>query len=219
MTNDVRQKPVLLMRDGVRLAHFEAGPIAPKSPPLLLIHGWTGDPRIFAPQIAHFAERRRVVAVNLRGHGASDAPEEEYTPPGFADDIAWQCGQLGLPKPVVIGHSMGGAIALELCARYPDLALGLLMIDAPVTVPPAFRNSPEIRQWLDSLGGPDYPTVSRSGAWDMACDFDDPRRRKAIYDGYILPPCEKTPQHVAFSPLRNFIMNYDQDPAANACKI
>lgn len=219
MTNDIRLKPVLLMRDGVRLAHFEAGPIAPKSPPLLLIHGWTGDPRIFAPQIAHFAERRRVVAVNLRGHGASDAPEEEYTPPGFADDIAWQCGQLGLPKPVVIGHSMGGAIALELCARYPDLALGLLMIDSPVLAPPGLRESPEIQQWLDSIGGPNYRTVSRGGSWDIACDFDDPVRRRAIYDEYILPPCEKTPQHVAVSTIRNFIMNYNQDLAATACKI
>jgi len=219
MTNSLRPKPFLLTRDGVRLAHFEAGPSAPKSPPLLLINGWTGDHRIFTPQIDHFAKSRRVVATNLRGHGASDAPQQEYTPLGFADDIAWQCGQLGLQKPVVIGHSMGGAIALELCARYPDLALGLLMIDSPVTVPPGLRNSPEIRQWLDSIGGPDYPTVSRSGAWDMACDFDDPDRRRAIYDEYILPPCEKTPQHVAFSTARNFIMNYDQEPAAKACKI
>jgi pimeloyl-ACP methyl ester carboxylesterase len=219
MTNNLRLKPALLTRDGVRLAHFEAGPSAPKSPPLLLIHGWTGDHRIFTSQIAHFAERRRVVATNLRGHGASDAPQQEYTPPGFADDIAWQCGQLGLQKPVVIGHSMGGAIALELCARYPDLALGLLMIDSPVTPPPALRESLEIQQWLDSIGGPDYPMVSRVGSWDMACDFDDPARRKAIYDAYIRPPCEKTPQHVAFSTIKNFIMNYDQDSAANACTI
>ena len=219
MTNDLRLKPVLLTRDGVRLAHFEAGPSAPKIPPLLLINGWTGDHRIFMPQIAHFAERWRVVAINLRGHGASDAPQQEYTPPGFADDIAWQCGQLGLEKPVVVGHSMGGAIALELCARYPDLALGLLMIDLPATAPAVLRKSPEIQQWLDGISGPDYPLVSRSGAWDMACDFDDPIRRKAIYDEYILPTCEKTPQHVAFSTIRNFIMNYDQDPAANACKI
>ena len=56
MLHDLRIEPVFLTRDGVRLAHFEAGPRAPKSPPLLLINGWTGDHGIFTPQIAHFAK-------------------------------------------------------------------------------------------------------------------------------------------------------------------
>ena len=84
-------KPLFLNRDGVRLAHFEAAPKALQSPPLVLVNGWTGDHGIFMPQIAHFGQARRVVAVDLRGHGASDAPEQEYTMAGFADDIAWQC--------------------------------------------------------------------------------------------------------------------------------
>ena len=219
MLHDLRIEPVLLTRDGVRLAHFEAGPSAPKSPPLLLINGWTGDHGIFTPQIAHFAKSRRVVAVDLRGHGASDAPAQEYTLPGFADDIAWQSRQLGLQKPVVIGHSLGGAIALELCGRHPDLASAMMMIDAIVMAPPALRDTPELHRLLEGIGGPDYLTVSRGGAWDIGCDFDDPARRKAIFDRYILPPCEKTPQHVALSTMKNFALNYDPVPAAKACKI
>jgi pimeloyl-ACP methyl ester carboxylesterase len=212
-------KPVLLARDGVRLAHFEAGPEVPKGPPLVLINGWTGDHGIFTPQIAHFARSRRVVAVNLRGHGASDAPEQDYTMAGFADDIAWQCGQLGLQKPVVIGHSLGGAIALELCGRYPDLASGMVMIDSIVMPPAIMRESPELRALLEGIGGPNYLAVSRANAWDIGCDFDDPARRKMIYETYILPPCEKTPQHVAYSAIENFALNYDATPAAEACRI
>jgi pimeloyl-ACP methyl ester carboxylesterase len=142
-----------------------------------------------------------------------------YTPSGFADDIAWQCGQLGLQKPVVIGHSLGGAIALELCGRHPDLASGMMMIDSIVMTPPALRTGPEVQQLLEGIGGPDYLTVSRGNAWDIGCDFDDPARRKAIFDHYILPPCEKTPQHVALSTIKNFMMNHDPVPAAKACKI
>lgn len=212
-------KPVLLARDGVRLAHFEAGPEVPNGPPLVLINGWTGDHGIFTPQIAHFARSRRVVAVNLRGHGASDAPEQDYTMAGFADDIAWQCGQLGLQKPVVIGHSLGGAIALELCGRYPDLASGMVMIDSIVMPPAIMRESPELRALLEGIGGPNYLAVSRANAWDIGCDFDDPARRKMIYETYILPPCEKTPQHVAYSAIENFALNYDATPAAEACRI
>jgi len=219
MLADPPSNPVLMAREGVRLAHFEAGPRSSPNRPLVLINGWTGDHGIFTPQIAHFAQSRRVVAVNLRGHGASDAPVQEYTPEGFADDIAWQCGQLGLEDPVVIGHSLGGAIALELCGRYPDLAAGVVMIDSIVMPPAALRDAPDIHQLLDGIGGPDYMTVSRANAWDIGCGFDDPERRQAIYAKYILPVCEQTPQHVAYSTIRNIVMNYDPVPAARACKI
>ena len=46
-------------------------------------------------------------------HRAPLRPEQAYTIPGFADDVAWMIGELGLDRPVVIGHSMGGAIALQ----------------------------------------------------------------------------------------------------------
>jgi pimeloyl-ACP methyl ester carboxylesterase len=219
MLPDIKLKAAFLARDGVNLAHFETGPGNPQSPPLVLINGWTGDHGIFTPQIIHFGESRRVVAIDLRGHGASDAPKQEYTIAGFADDIAWQCAQLGLEKPLVIGHSLGGAIALELCGRHPNLASGVMMIDSIVMAPPAVRDAPAVHQLLDGIGGPNYLTVSRANAWEIGCDYDDPARRKAIYVKYILPPCENTPQHVAYSTIRNAILNYDPVPAATACKI
>jgi pimeloyl-ACP methyl ester carboxylesterase len=219
MLPDLQLNPAFLERDGVRLAHFQAAPRDSQTPPLVLVNGLTGDHEIFTPQIIHFSQSRRVIAVNLRGHGASDAPEQDYTIAGFADDIAWQCAQLGLEKPVVIGHSLGGTIALELCGRHPGLASGMMMIDSPVMPPPSLRDSAEARQILEGIGGPDYLAVSRANAWEMGCDYDDPARREAIYAKYILPPCEKTPQHVAYSTIRNVALNYDPVPSAKACKI
>ena len=215
----LRAEPVFTTRDGVRLAHFEAGPSRPEHPPLVLVNGWTGDHGIFTPQIAHFSRERRVVAVNLRGHGASDAPEQEYTMAGFADDVAWQCRTVGLEKPVVIGHSFGGAVALELCGRHPDLAAGLVMIDSMVMAPTARRDQADVRQLLQDIGGPNYSAMSQAHAWEIGCGFDDPQRRGEIFETYILEPCLKTPQHVAYSAIRNFILDYDPAPAAAACKI
>jgi pimeloyl-ACP methyl ester carboxylesterase len=146
MLADLKLKPVFMARDGVRLAHFEAGPANPESPPLVLVNGWTGDHGIFTPQIIHFARNHRVVAINLRGHGASDAPKQEYTIVGFADDIAWQGAQLGLKKPLIIGHSLGGVVTLELCGRYPDLASGMMMIDSIVMAPPNVRDAPAVHR-------------------------------------------------------------------------
>src|ERR1700760_4797992 len=159
MSTNAPLKPTFLSRDGVRLAHFEAGPASPRIPSLVLVNGWTGDHRIFSPQIEHFARNHRVIAVNLRGHGASDAPEQEYTMAGFADDIAWQCAELGLQRPVVIGHSLGGAISLELCGRYPELALGLVMIDSIVVGRKELSRSPQVDQLLQGIGGPNYLAV------------------------------------------------------------
>ncbi len=212
-------KPAFLNRDGVRLAHFEAGPKAPQKPPLVLVNGWTGDHGIFTPQIAHFSQSRRVVAVDLRGHGESDAPEQEYTMKGFVDDIAWQCAQLDVQQPVVIGHSFGGAVVLELCGRYPELASGMVMIDSIVLPPPAMRDSPDLQRLLDGLAGPNYRAILRANAWEIGGDFDDPARRKSIYDTYVLPPCDKIPQHAALSTMKNYAMNFDPTPAAEACRL
>jgi pimeloyl-ACP methyl ester carboxylesterase len=211
-------KPSFLKRDGVRLAHFETGPANPQTPPLVLVNGWTGDHRIFLPQIAHFGQTRRVVAINLRGHGDSDAPKQDYTMAGFADDIAWQCARLALQRPVVIGHSLGGAIALEMCGRHPELASGLIMIDSIVMGRKELRESLEVSLLLQGIGGPDYLAVSRANAWEIGRDYDDPARRQTIFEEYILPPCENTPQHVAFSALRN-VLDHESTKAAEACRI
>jgi hypothetical protein len=64
-----------LTRDGVALAYTEAGSGAPA---LLLVHGWCRDHTHLAPQFEYFGRNHRVVAADLRGHGVSDKPEQEY---------------------------------------------------------------------------------------------------------------------------------------------
>ena len=48
----------------------------------------------------------------------------------FADDLAWLCTELALTKPIVVGHSMGGNVALELAARYPEIPVSIVLIDS-----------------------------------------------------------------------------------------
>jgi len=72
-----------LNRDGVILAYEEAGSGAP---PFLLVHGFGGNHTNLAPQFEYFRCSHRVVAVDRRGHGQSDKPEQAYTIPAFAPD-------------------------------------------------------------------------------------------------------------------------------------
>ena len=96
-----------LNRNEVALAYQDRGAGARA---IVFIHGLGFDHTTFGPQIELFSRTHRVIAMNLRCHGASDAPKREYAMPVLAEDTAWLCAQLGLVKPVVVGHSMGGTL-------------------------------------------------------------------------------------------------------------
>ena len=86
-----------------------------------VLHGFACNRTFLAPQMEHFAARHRVVSVDFLGHGESDTPEMEYRLPRFAADVARLLEHLNLKDVVVVGHSMGGAVALELATGWPEL--------------------------------------------------------------------------------------------------
>ena len=179
----------MLERDGVKLFYEEAGA---GSPAMVFVHGWTCNHTYFAPQFDHFKANHRVVAVDLRGHGASDQPDDGYTMAGFADDVAWMCGELRLERPVVIGHSMGGTIVLELAARHPDLPRAVVMVDpAPIVVTPELE--PMLAGLVDALNGPDHQAVRQGFVEGMLFIADDDPAVKAR----VLDEMLATPQAVA----------------------
>lgn len=191
-----------LRRDGVDLFYDEA---AGGDPPILLVHGWCCDHTYFAPQFEGYAARgHRVVAVDLRGHGQSDKPDGSYAMGVFADDLAWICDQIGLEKPVVIGHSMGGIVGFDLAARYTTLPSAVVMLDAAIVLPSASREA--IPGLLEKLSGPDYKEVLRqyaSGA--LFIPTDDPDRKERILSGMA-----SAPRHVMVSAMQG-LHDYDPD--------
>jgi len=119
-----------ICRDGVGLGYEEAGH---GEPPILLVHGWGTDRAVLRPLFDWARKSRRVLAVDLRGFGESDAPEQSYPIPGFADDLSFVASRLGLEKPIVVGHSMGGLIALDFAARYASQISAAIVLE-PVAV-------------------------------------------------------------------------------------
>lgn len=96
----------------------------------VFIHGTGGEHTHLLPLYYHEAKRAKVLAFDLRGHGKSDKPLQEYTIEGFADDIQWACSQLGIARPILVGLSMGGNIAIELASRNPDFASAVIILDS-----------------------------------------------------------------------------------------
>ena len=95
--------------------------------PLLLIHGGIATSQSWASHLQALTQRFRVFAPDSRGHGMTDNPTGEFGYRAMADDVAALIGALGLKRPLVLGYSDGGQIALELGMRYPGLAKALVL--------------------------------------------------------------------------------------------
>lgn len=99
-------------------------------PTVVLVHGGPGsyDHSYFKPDFARLTERAQVVYVDLRGHGRSAwGDPADWSFEVCADDIRALCDALGIVRPIVLGHSMGGWIVLLYGARHPGHAGGLIL--------------------------------------------------------------------------------------------
>jgi pimeloyl-ACP methyl ester carboxylesterase len=196
-----------LIKDGVTLAYEDTND---DLPPMLLVHGCGCDHRSLAAQAEFFRNSRRVVSVDLRGHGESDAPQQDYTMITFANDLVWLCEKLSLEKPVMVGHSMGGNVILELAARFPEVPSSLVMIDS-VMLPTQMMLEAVGSQFTEGLQGPDYLAAYRGGLSAMCLPTD--RRSSQLISSLQIP------KHVLASAIPNHTTNYDAATAASACGI
>jgi pimeloyl-ACP methyl ester carboxylesterase len=85
--------------------------------PVLLVHGWTCNQTFWSAQVEHLAGRYRIITPDLAGHGRSVSDRGAWTIDGFAADVCRLVDHLRLQRVVLVGHSMGGAVALEAAAR------------------------------------------------------------------------------------------------------
>jgi pimeloyl-ACP methyl ester carboxylesterase len=118
-------------------------------PPMLLVHGFSCDSNDWIWQIPHFAATRRVVAVDLRGHGHSSVPAGGFETKVFAADIATLLRQLDCGPVVAVGHSLGGAIVSALAVEHPDLVQALVCVDPGYLLPDEI--GPMMQPYLDAM--------------------------------------------------------------------
>ena len=199
----------LIKKHGVTLAYEDSNP---GSPPLLFVHGWGCDHTIFAAQAEFFSRSHRVVSVDLRGHGKSDAPHQDYTMAALADDLAWLCAELALIKPIVVGHSMGGNVALEFAAHHPGVPASIVLIDSVIFPHRSFLDA--LQPVVEALRGTDYIAACQRALSATCLTTDD-----EILKAQLIASLPKAPRHVLASALRNHLTEYDVTPAAADCRV
>jgi pimeloyl-ACP methyl ester carboxylesterase len=153
----------------VRLYYERAGSGEPE---LLFLPGWCCDHTAFRPQFEHFGGTHAVTSLDLRGVGQSDHPDDGYSIPELADDVAAFCVEVGMESPVVVGHSLGGMIAVDLGARYPSLARALVLVD-PGPIDPLPETVEFFRGFAEQLEGANGAEVRREYVHDMGARDDE----------------------------------------------
>lgn len=113
---------------GIRLQYVEQGD--PAGVPVILLHGGTDSWRSFEPVLPYLPASIHAFALTQRGHGDADRPAAGYRYVDYANDLAAFLDAVGLDAAVIVGHSMGRAIAQRFAIDYPERTLGLVLIGA-----------------------------------------------------------------------------------------
>ncbi len=113
--------------DGVRISYSSegSGELA-----LVFVHGWTCDRTHWRFQVPEFRKSYRVIAIDLPGHGASGANRKSWSIDGLGVDVATIVRGLGLKNVVLVGHSMGGPVALAAAPKLRGVLRGIVAVDS-----------------------------------------------------------------------------------------
>ncbi|HEY2763668.1 MAG TPA: alpha/beta fold hydrolase [Pseudonocardiaceae bacterium] len=102
--------------------------ITGEGPPLLLIHGIGDSSATWLDVIPTLARRHLVIAPDLLGHGASDKPRADYSVAAYANGMRDLLGVLGVDRVTLVGHSLGGGVAMQFAYQFPERTERLVLV-------------------------------------------------------------------------------------------
>jgi pimeloyl-ACP methyl ester carboxylesterase len=171
--------------------------------PVLFVHSLAGNSGHWARQFKHLRQDRRALALDLRGHGRSEPPKNgDYTIEGMAGDIAAVVDTLGLDRFILVGHSMGGGVALTYAGAHPERVTGLVLVD-PIGDGKQITAA-EAEAFLGGLES-DYENTIRK-YWTSIAGPDTTIRE------HLLADLRATPRNAVLQSLRS-VMRFDPSPA------
>ncbi len=127
--------------------HLEYRVYGKGEPAIVLIHGWATDANYWNAQIDPLKAKYTVVTVNLAGHGGSAKNRSDWSMDNYGEDVATVVRKIPNQNVILVGHSMGGTVALEATPRIGDRVIGIIVVDAlkSVGLPPLARAEIEKR--------------------------------------------------------------------------
>jgi N-formylmaleamate deformylase len=154
-----------VLTNGIRMHYYRTG--NGDKPPLVLCHGGSDNGLCWTPVARALEGQYDIIMIDARNHGLSETPQGPSGPQDQSEDLAGLIHALGLERPAVTGHSMGGGAAIQLAANHPDLVGRVILEDSgPVDFDPS-RFTPETRarmfDWMRGLKGKTREEVMAMG--------------------------------------------------------
>jgi pimeloyl-ACP methyl ester carboxylesterase len=163
-------------------------------PAIVLIHGWACDWNYWQAQVDALKSKYTVVALNLAGHGASERNRSDWTIGNYGEDVATVVRQVRNRRVILVGHSMGGDVALEAARRIGDRVIGIIAVDSlkSVGLPPMPKR--EIEQQLAPFRA-NFIEATRNYVTEKMFEkgADPVLMQKVAYDMSLEPPTVGVP--------------------------
>jgi pimeloyl-ACP methyl ester carboxylesterase len=183
--------------NGDRVAYLDEG----RGEVILLLHGMAGSSQTWRSVMRPLSRKYRVVAPDLLGHGNSAKPRSDYSLGAFAVFLRDLLDELGVVQATIVGHSLGGGVAMQFVYQHPDYCQRLILIgsgglgpdvgwtlrllSAPgaelimpiIAPPPVLSVGEKVRSWFAKMG-----VESPRGAemWSAYSSFGDAETRRAF---------------------------------------
>ncbi|MCA9294115.1 MAG: alpha/beta hydrolase [Phycisphaerales bacterium] len=155
---------------------------------IVFVHGWASSRTFWQEQMSGLQdEDTRLIAIDLVGHGDSDAPEITYTMDVFADNIAAVMNDAGVEDAILVGHSMGTPVVRQFYRRYPSRTKALILVDGGLRPLGSPEQAKQMAAPFYTDGWRDY----MGQMIDMMASSMDVAWRERIKEAAI-----STPQHV-----------------------
>ena len=141
--------------------------------PLVVTHGGYGLTSMFGGLLDEFAAERRVIAIELQGHGHTADIDRPFSFEAFADDIAALIKDLGLGQADLLGYSLGGEVSLRCAIQHPDLVRRLVLVSVPCRRDGWF---PEVLAAFDQMSSAGFEQMRHSPmyqAWSQVAPDPD----------------------------------------------
>lgn len=156
--------------------HYRAAGEGPRV--LVFIHGSAASGRVWEPVLPLLPPGFRAIAPDLRGFGASDKPEVDYTITQAAIDLRHVMWELDLTRFVLVGHGLGAAVALEFAVRWPHRVVGMVLVSSPplsgeplpAEAFPLLQSTAHDRRLLGLQLAAQTPGAMRDHLWEQMLD-------------------------------------------------
>jgi pimeloyl-ACP methyl ester carboxylesterase len=145
--------------NGVSLYYEEHG----SGEPLVLLHGGIGAGEMFEPIVPALAAGRRVITVDLQGHGGTADVDRPLRPETMADDVAALIEHLGLERADLMGYSLGGYVALRTAIQHPERVRRLVLVSVTFS---RDGSHPEVVQSMDQFSPELAPMLQQSPLYE-----------------------------------------------------